>query len=257
MFCCIQRDKEWSKRATNGRKWAKNVRPCITLYKIGVPTLRSIHTVSLHWAKENAFKFVMPQLWVSLSWFRFYQLRFLSLFCFANLPKLEHLDVNRNLNLQLLILPTTTFVCSFWQTDHHEDFKWHLLKAHKILFSIVRWLWHQNLLHDWVTIRDDRLHRMTFHVSFQCLPRGKHFRANHAALGLVIVQSLDVDFKSVTRPKLFAALRTEVTLIKMILLDVVCQVCLVGAEIIAHRATPTPAHTILRPHLHRHRLDHM
>ena len=73
-----------------------------------------------------------------------------------------------------------------------------------------------------MTLRDDRLHRMTFHVSFQCLPRGEHFRANHAALGLVIVQSLDVDFKSVSRPKLFAALRTEVTLIKMILLDVVC-----------------------------------
>ena len=53
-----------------------------------------------------------------------------------------------------------------------------------------------------------------------------------------------------TRPKLFAALGTEVALVEVVFLDMVRQVCLICTEIVAHCATPTPTHAILRPHLH-------
>ena len=91
---------------------------------------------------------------------------------------------------------------------------------------------------------------MTFHVGFQRLSRRKHFGADNATLGLVVVQPLYVDFQSVARPELFAALGTEVTLVEMVFLDVVRKGGLVCTEIVAHSATPTPTHAILRPHLH-------
>ena len=91
---------------------------------------------------------------------------------------------------------------------------------------------------------------MTFHVGFQRLSRRKNFGADDATLGFVVVQPLYVDFQGVPRPELFAALGTEVTLVEMVFLDVVRKVGLVCTEIVAHSATPTPTHAILRPHLH-------
>ena len=127
-----------------------------------------------------------------------------------------------------------------------------------ILFCIIRRGRHKHLLHYWMAFcHHCRLHRVTFHVGFQRLSWRKHFGADNATLGLVIVQSLDVNFQSVARPKLLAAFGTEVALVKVVFLNVVCQVCLICTEIVAHCATPTPTHAILSPHLHWHALDHM
>ena len=108
-----------------------------------------------------------------------------------------------------------------------------------------------------MAFRHDRLHRVAFHVGFQRLPRGKYLCADNTTLGLIVVQSLDVDLKSVAGSEFFAALWTEVTLVQVVFLNVVRQVGLVCAEIVAHCATPAPAHAVLRSHLHRHALDHM
>ena len=127
-----------------------------------------------------------------------------------------------------------------------------------ILFCIIRWGRHKHLLHYWMAFCHHRwLHRVTFHVGFQRLSWRKHFGADNATLRFVIVQPLDVNFQSVAGPKLLAALWTEVALVKVVFLNVVCQVCLICTEIVAHCATPTPAHAILSPHLHWHALDHM
>ena len=58
-------------------------------------------------------------------------------------------------------------------------------------------------------------------------------------------------------PVYAVAFWTEVTLVQVVFLNVVRQVGLVCAEIVAHCATPAPAHAVLCPHLHRHALDHM
>jgi len=71
------------------------------------------------------------------------------------------------------------------------------------------------------------------------------------------MQPLYVDPESVPRPKLLATLWAEVTLVKVVLLNVIGEVGLVSRIVVTHSASPAISGIILRPHFHRHALDNI
>ena len=68
------------------------------------------------------------------------------------------------------------------------------------------------------------------------------------------MQPLNVNPQCMSRLKLFATLRTVVTLVQMVFLNVIGEVGLVSTEVLAHGA-PQAIATILQPNPHRHALD--
>ena len=98
---------------------------------------------------------------------------------------------------------------------------------------------------------------VSFDVDLKCFPWWKHFCANDTALRLIIMQPLYVDPESVPWPKLLATLGAEVTLVKVVLLNVIGKVGLVSGIVVAHSASPAIAAIILSPHFHRHALDNI
>ena len=91
---------------------------------------------------------------------------------------------------------------------------------------------------------------MGLQVGLQAFSRGEYFATNKTMLRLIIMNSLNMKFQSMSWPEFFTAFWAKIWLIHVILFYMICQICLILSTIFTHCALPLHSHHTLHPHWH-------